>query len=1803
MSRSTALDIANRFHRTAAIKRRRISFVETLEDRRMLACRALPLDFNGSTFEQCFSQSFDNDGTTYEVTTYYSEGAGVDDLTDDGVDGINAIAQAMADESEDAFEFYLDRGLEVLPSGDTELEVFIAETPVTGTIASLDATWDSAWMDDDAIDNNDQLQKRILAYHEIQHLIQARYDSSPDWLFYGEGIARATEDRVEATLDADTGHWFIPEVNGVLGSDANRSSDLYTLRYRSVLWWTWLMDQYRNGNGADPPVVDANDVGWGALLDFYEELETQPTDQTGAVNDFISDQGSTFRDDFIDYTLALWAHKYNPVDPRISFIDSEIVNDANELTGHNTHSGGPSFTTDTVNMNPRSSRYWEFDPANQCEFTAFTFDGGSNEYGFSVMTEDGGNLIDRWTSYSDQWARTVRTTDLDSVVGVVSAVDGSGSVDVGHGCVTPSINIKDPTSSAFEMVGRADNPRTFIVRVDVDGTDGSGVAGLTASAFDVSIQKAGGGPQISADIVNSAYVLDDYWLLVQAPDEADGAENGEFYNVTVELGSASDSESSAILYTERVQDVVIVMDRSGSMGGTTGKIEAARNAANLLANELSDDDQGAFVAFDTDADLRVGLDMVGSGNHRDDLTSAIANEAVADATSIGDGLMTAATEEDADGIADNMCSFVLLSDGHENEPEDWIDVRSDIIDNGCAIHAISLGPGANEILMNEIAASVPGGSHDYANTEGSVPINSTLTWENNLSRVYDNIASKIGRRQRTLTALADSAEGGPAVGVVDFEDQPLGTAMSPGDVRTMSGVRVTAEPFFFAPGQFTDQGLAQVGDGGQAGGADHEVSLNNINLDFSFERELSEIRFSFGAFGGQLNLSVNDELAILKSFDEVNGGVVGGAEVDLVSGSTRRGVLRIRGKINQFSVGGQEFFVDDVRFNSPEGNFHTIFVDDLTDELMVSTVWQAKSTDHKTLLFDPGGNSVSDAFRRTSANGTNDVWQVPKPMEGNYRLQVLNLPQEYFMTASALSRYELHTFVGTPINQPTQGAIVPIVASFVADDKPIVGASVVATITDAPGTQTQVVLHDDGNHGDSDADDGIYGNTYTATIFGDVVANDPDEGKEPQTIGSYVVNVVATIDKIRREGQESFVLAADRDSDGDGLPDDYEVENGLDPKENDARSDHDMDGVSASCEYVIGTDPRDSDTDGGGESDGSEIVFVPGQVCRLDSQNPLDPADDRTDPLNGVFLFPEATVNGQPFLRLLIVPPTSNRLKSVDIMRRAFNKEGRMVENFRLVADDHTEREFIDSRVQTDLIYQYKIMPTMLTESFGELGTGFEDLDLKQEIAFGQRISSEGIPITGQRFIFANGDSTERGIATVNGDEANQSLFTSNLNLDFDFGGSAQAAELDFGEFGGNINLVVNGELANVRSLFELSGVELGGATIRVDQTSRNTGHLIVRGPLKSFAIGGQEFEIDNVQFRGVDVELMVDGRIEFTSRVMPMSDPYAPVGDVLINGGNRSTTSRIVTLQIDASDLVRDEHDQFADAPIPGSPVGRLMMRISSTPDLSDVKFEPYSQFIRNWNLGDVASGQLATVYVQIMDEAGNISDDLITDSILFEGEPGDLNADGVVNAVDIDELCRGIRGASNDPRFDINGDGTVDMNDFRIFINDVLNTHLGDSNLDGRFDSGDFVQVFTRAEYEDNIPNNSGWADGDWNCDGDFTTGDLVDAFQEGAYVAEATDVRDLGRLLIAFDKDAIGSINENLAGDREGRRVLHAKAVSNSDNESHHQLEREVVASAMEAIASDRTFRTTKGDIDLAIAEMNLESFDDPFIDPRM
>ena len=111
-----------------------------------------------------------------------------------------------------------------------------------------------------------------------------------------------------------------------------------------------------------------------------------------------------------------------------------------------------------------------------------------------------------------------------------------------------------------------------------------------------------------------------------------------------------------------------------------------------------------------------------------------------------------------------------------------------------------------------------------------------------------------------------------------------------------------------------------------------------------------------------------------------------------------------------------------------------------------------------------------------------------------------------------------------------------------------------------------------------------------------------------------------------------------------------------------------------------------------------------------------------------------------------------------------------------------------------------------------------------------------------------------------------------------------------------------------------------------------------------------------------------------------------------------------------------------------------------------------------------------------------------------------GDVNLDGSLDVADLDTLSRGIQQGSDDPLLDLNRDGTVDDRDRNIWIQDLMDTYFGDADLNGEFNSADFVQVFVAGKYETGAY--ASWSEGDWDGGGFFDSRDFVTAFVDGGY-----------------------------------------------------------------------------------------------------
>jgi hypothetical protein len=92
-----------------------------------------------------------------------------------------------------------------------------------------------------------------------------------------------------------------------------------------------------------------------------------------------------------------------------------------------------------------------------------------------------------------------------------------------------------------------------------------------------------------------------------------------------------------------------------------------------------------------------------------------------------------------------------------------------------------------------------------------------------------------------------------------------------------------------------------------------------------------------------------------------------------------------------------------------------------------------------------------------------------------------------------------------------------------------------------------------------------------------------------------------------------------------------------------------------------------------------------------------------------------------------------------------------------------------------------------------------------------------------------------------------------------------------------------------------------------------------------------------------------------------------------------------------------------------------------------------------------------------------------------------GDLDFDGRWSGGDVDTLNLALRTSEESLRFDLNGDNAVNAEDRHYLIYEMLQTRLGDANLDGQVDGSDF------AIWQSNVFQPSGrWSQGDFNGDG---------------------------------------------------------------------------------------------------------------------
>jgi len=258
-------------------------------------------------------------------------------------------------------------------------------------------------------------------------------------------------------------------------------------------------------------------------------------------------------------------------------------------------------------------------------------------------------------------------------------------------------------------------------------------------------------------------------------------------------------------------------------------------------------------------------------------------------------------------------------------------------------------------------------------------------------------------------------------------------------------------------------------------------------------------------------------------------------------------------------------------------------------------------SDFDPQLTSPGGRVINESTVAPDVEvtqaATSVTITVDAPEAGTWQLQAtgVSVPAPEPVTYDVI---ETGTAVRSELDATNVGAAgAPIVVRFsLTDDSAgLVGGTGEATVTDPSGQVRHFALYDDGAHGDTSPNDGVYGAYVWATDLA----------------GTYQLEVAVAGTRsdgkpIARQESAGLTLGPKLDTDGDGVADASEALLGTDPADAlDGAVDWDGDGVDLAEELILGTDYVSWDTDAGGESDQSELAA---------GRDPRRAADDRAFP-------------------------------------------------------------------------------------------------------------------------------------------------------------------------------------------------------------------------------------------------------------------------------------------------------------------------------------------------------------------------------------------------------------------------------------------------------------------------------------------------------------------------------------------------------------------------------------------------------------
>lgn len=182
--------------------------------------------------------------------------------------------------------------------------------------------------------------------------------------------------------------------------------------------------------------------------------------------------------------------------------------------------------------------------------------------------------------------------------------------------------------------------------------------------------------------------------------------------VTVSLKLAATRQPALDRGPVQPADLVIVLDRSGSMQGR--KLSDARRAVVALLNQLGPEDRLALVTYENGVQTQSTLVPMTEAN-RMQMRSSLKQIYAAGGTNLGGGLDRGMALLMRDPVAERQRKVILISDGMANQgvidPYALGIMASAAVENRFTISTVGVGLDFNEVLMTAIADQGAGRYH------------------------------------------------------------------------------------------------------------------------------------------------------------------------------------------------------------------------------------------------------------------------------------------------------------------------------------------------------------------------------------------------------------------------------------------------------------------------------------------------------------------------------------------------------------------------------------------------------------------------------------------------------------------------------------------------------------------------------------------------------------------------------------------------------------------------------------------------------------------------------------------------------------------------------------------------------------------------------------------------------------------------------------------------------------------------------------------------------------------------------------